>query len=99
MFDPRVQYDEAYQSWVITADAFPESSTVQILGIAVSKTSSATGGFWVYKVNVGVIGGAGAFYDFPMLGISQDAVQFPANVFIPNKGLYGPSLFPLGKAQ
>ena len=99
MFDPRVQYDKAYQRWVITADAFPESSTVQILGIAVSKTSSATGGFWVYKVNVGVIGGAGAFYDFPMLGISQDAVQFTANVFLPNNGFQGSSLFSLGKAR
>src|SRR5216683_2746548 len=99
MFDPRVQYDKAYQRWVITADAFPESSTVQILGIAVSKTSGATGGFWVYKVNVGVIGGAGAFYDFPMLGISQDAVQFTANVFLPNNGFQGSSLFSLGKAR
>ncbi len=99
MFDPRVQYDEAYQRWVITADAFPESSTVQIFGIAVSKTNSATGGFWVYKANVGVIGGAGAFYDFPMLGISQDAVQFTANVFLPNNGFQGSSLFSLGKAR
>src|SRR5260370_40881317 len=91
MFDPRVQYDEAYQRWVITADAFPESSTVQIFGIAVSKTNSATGGFWVYKANVGVIGGAGAFYDLPMLGISRGAVQLTSNVFLPNTCSQGSS--------
>ncbi len=97
MFDPRVQYDERWQRWVITAPAFPESSTVQILGIAVSKTGSATGAFWVYKVNVMGIGGAGAFYDYPMLGISQDAVQFTANIF-GAVSFEGSSLFSLAKA-
>ncbi len=99
MFDPRVQYDEEYQRWVITAAAFPESSTVQYLGIAVSKTSSATGSFWVYFVNVTGIGGTGSFYDYPMLGISQDAVLFTANVFLANNGFQGSSLFSLAKAR
>src|SRR6266403_191861 len=73
MFDPRVQYDEEYQRWIITAAAFPESTSTQIFGVAVSKTSSATGGFWIYRFNVTGIGGTGSFYDYPMLGVSQDA--------------------------
>src|SRR4029077_7874264 len=40
MFDPRVQYDEEYQRWIVTADAFQESGTVQVFGIAISKTNS-----------------------------------------------------------
>src|SRR5205823_697865 len=96
MFDPRVQYDEEYQRWVIIADAFPESSTTQILGIAVSKTNSATGSFWIYKLNINGIGGTGSFYDFPMLGISQDAVLTTANVFGAT-AFEGSSLFSIAK--
>jgi hypothetical protein len=96
MFDPRVQYDEEYQRWIVTADAFAESGTVQIFGIAVSKTNSATGSFWIYLVNTQGIGGAGSFYDYPMLGISQDAVLFTANIFSP---FQGSSLFSVAKAR
>jgi hypothetical protein len=96
MFDPRVQYDEEYQRWIITADAFAESGTVQMFGIAVSKTNSATGSYWIYLVNTQGIGGAGSFYDYPMLGISQDAVLFTANIFSP---FQGSSLFSVAKAR
>lgn len=98
MFDPRVQYDEEYQRWIITAAAFPETTSTQIFGIAVSKTSSATGAFWIYRVNVTPIGGTGAFYDYPMLGISQDAVLFSANIFGAT-AFEGSSLFSLAKAR
>lgn len=99
MFDPRVQWDEEYQRWVITAVGFPESTTTQIMCVAVSKTTSATGAFWVYLFNVTGIGGTGSFYDFPMLGISQDAVLCTANVFLPNNGFQGSSLFSIAKAR
>jgi hypothetical protein len=98
MFDPRVEYDETWGRWIVTADAFPESSTKQILGIAISKTTSATGGFFIYLINVNVFGGAGSFYDFPMLGLGQDAVIFTANVFGPSSFL-GSSLFSVAKAR
>jgi hypothetical protein len=98
MFDPRVQWDEEYQRWIVTADAFPESSSVQIFGIAVSKTSSATGAWWIYRINVTGFAGAGNFYDFPMLGISQDAVLLTANIFTPSS-FQGSSLFSVAKAR
>jgi hypothetical protein len=96
MFDPRVQYDEEYQRWIVTADAFQESATTQYLGIAVSQTNSATGKWWIYFVNTNNFTGAGSFYDYPMLGISQDAVFFTANIFNP---FTGSSLFSVAKAR
>ncbi len=98
MFDPRVQWDEEYQRWVITAAAFAESSTVQKLCLAVSQTSSATGKFWVYVWNITPIGGTGSFYDFPMLGMSQDSVLLTANIFGAT-AFEGSSLFSIAKAR
>lgn len=103
MFDPRVLYDEEYQRWIVTADAFPVSSTSQIFGFAISKTSSATGGWWIYFIDVNFMGGANSFYDFPMVGMTQDSVLFTANVFLnctPNcSGFQGSSLFAVAKAR
>jgi hypothetical protein len=98
MFDPRVQYDEEYQRWIVTADAFAESGTVQVFGIAISKTNSATGAFYIYFINTNGFTGAGNFYDYPMLGLSQDAVLFTANAFQGNSFL-GSTLFSVAKAR
>jgi hypothetical protein len=98
MFDPRVQYDETWNRFIVTADAFKQSSTSQIFGIAVSQTSSATGKWWIYLIDVGGFGGAGGFYDFPMLGESQDAVIFTANVFTAT-AFQGSSEFSIAKAR
>ncbi len=43
LFDPRVVYDSVWRRWIITADAFQESATVQLLFIGVSLTSDPTG--------------------------------------------------------
>ncbi len=98
MFDPRVQWDEEYQRWIVIADAFPIDSTHQYLGVAVSKNSSATGSWYIYFTNTNGFTGTGSFYDYPMLGISQDAVLFTANVFAPS-GFAGSSLFSVAKAR
>jgi len=98
MFDPRVQYDEEWQRWIITAPAFPESATVQILGLAVSQTSSANGKWWIYLFNVAGIGGSGSFYDYPQLGLSQDNLLFTANIFGASS-FEGASLYAVAKAR
>ena len=98
MFDPRVQYDEEYQRWIVIADAFAESSTVQYLGVAVSQTSSPTGKWWIYFTNTNAFTGTGSFFDYPQLGISQDAVLITANVFGTNSFL-GAYAFALSKAR
>ena len=43
LFDPRVVYDSTWNRWIVTADAFAESSTVQRFFIAVSTTADPTG--------------------------------------------------------
>jgi hypothetical protein len=96
MFDPRVQYDEEYQRWVVIADAFTEPGGAQWMGVAVSKTSSATGSWWIYFTNTAGFTG-NAFWDYPMLGLSQDAVLFTANVF--GASFQGSYLFAVSKAR
>jgi hypothetical protein len=99
MFDPRVQYDEEYQRWIVTADAFPIDSTHQYLGVAVSKTSSATGSWYIYFTNTSSFTGTSYFYDFPGLGMSQDAILFTANIFNPSNNFVGSDLWSVAKAR
>ncbi|MGW2740780.1 hypothetical protein [Streptomyces sp. NPDC001450] len=79
IFDPRVVYDKKWNRWVISAAAFPESSTVQKVFYAVSTSSDATGSFFIYTFDPPE--NPGDFYDFPQLGLDQDAVIVTANIF------------------
>ena len=98
LFDPRVQWDEEYQRWIVTADAFAESSTTQLFFMAFSQTNSATGNWWIYAINTNGFTGTGSFYDYPMLGITQDAVLFTSNVF-GSSSFLGSYLFSVAKAR
>jgi hypothetical protein len=98
LFDPRAVYDSTWNRWVITADAFPESATVQRYFIAVSTSPDPTGSFFIYNVNTTGFAGTNNFYDFPMVGMDQDAVLFTANIFSPSAYL-GPRLFAVAKAR
>src|SRR6516225_1814281 len=98
LFDPRAVYDSTWNRWVITADAFPESATVQRYFIAVSTSPDPTGSFFIYNVNTTGFAGTNNFYDFPMVGMDQDAVVFTANIFSPTAYL-GPRLFAVAKAR
>ena len=99
LFDPRVVYDSTWNRWVITADAFPESATVQRYFIAVSTSPDPTGSFFIYNVNTTGFAGTNNFYDFPMVGMDQDAVLFTANIFSPSNVFLGPRLFAVAKAR
>ncbi|MEU4033414.1 hypothetical protein [Streptomyces collinus] len=79
IFDPRVLYDKRWNRWVISAEAFQESSTVQKVFYAVSTGSDATGSFYIYTFDPPE--NPGDFYDFPQLGLDQDAVIVTANIF------------------
>lgn len=79
MTDPRVVYDRWWSRWVITVMGFPESSTVQNHFIAISQTPSALGGYWLYAFNV--MFNPGDLWDYPQLGMDQDAVIITANIF------------------
>jgi hypothetical protein len=98
LFDPRVVYDQTWQRWIVTADAFPESTTVQRLFIGISKTSDPTGPFFIYNIDVDFFNN-NDFYDFPQLGIDQDAVLFTANIFPAAGGFRGADFFSIAKAR
>jgi len=96
LFDPRVVYDSTWNRWIVTADAFAESSTVQRFFIAVSTTADPTGPFFTYNLNVTFF--TGDFFDFPQLGIDQDAVLFTANIFN-GTSYHGADFFCVAKAR
>jgi hypothetical protein len=94
LFDPRAVYDRTWNRWVVTAEAFPESDTVQFFFIGVSKTEDATGEFFIYAINVTVV--PGEFFDFPQLGMDQDAVIITANIF---DARFGTDILSIAKAR
>lgn len=101
-FDPQVAWDPLWGRWVITEDAFPENSnpqTIQYFFEAVSKTSSATGAWYIYTVNTNAIDGCDCFWDYPKLGMSQNGLIFTANIFPNAGGFNGASLYSVSKAQ
>src|SRR6266576_4448029 len=95
IFDPRVVYDSVWNRWIVTAEAFQESNTVQRFFIGVSKTANPAGAFFIYSVNVTFF--SGDFFDFPQLGFDQDAVIFTANIF--HGGFVGADEFSIAKAR
>jgi hypothetical protein len=95
LFDPRVVYDSVWKRWIVTADAFAESSTVQRMFLAVSQTPKATGAFWIYNFNTVV--NANDFFDYPMVGYDQDAIFITANNF--NPGFTDARMFFFAKAR
>jgi hypothetical protein len=97
LFDPRAVYDSVWNRWVITADAFQESSTRQLYFVAISTTSNPLGSYFIYALNVTF--NAGDFWDYPQLGMDQDAVIFTANVFTSPGGFRGADMFAVAKAR
>jgi hypothetical protein len=105
IYDPRVQWDPEYQRWIVTCLGFPQgttgsggNATVQYLFMAISQTSSATGAWWIYALNVNFFGGTGSLYDFDMLGMTQDALIFTGNIFGATS-FQGSNLFEAAKAR
>jgi hypothetical protein len=97
LFDPRVVYDYTWNRWIVTAEAFAESTTVQRFFIAVSTGADPTKSFFSYNLNVNFFGNSNTF-DFPQLGIDQDAVLFTANIFSGTTSL-GADFFAVAKAR
>ena len=97
LFDPRVVYDSTWNRWIVTADAFAESATVQRFFIAISTSADPTGSFFIYNLNVNFFGNNN-FWDFPQLGIDQDAVLITANIFNGTNYL-GADFFAVAKAR
>jgi hypothetical protein len=98
IFDPRVQYDAVWNRWVVYAEAFQESTTVQRIFIAASTTSNAAGPYCVYNINIAAGQVANDFWDYGQLGMDQDAIHLTANIFNGNT-FKGASLVTFAKAR
>jgi hypothetical protein len=95
LFDPRVVYDSTWNRWIVTVEAFPESNTVQRFFVGISTSADPTSSFFIYNLNVTFF--TGDFFDYPQLGMDQDAVLFTANIF--HGGFVGADFFAVAKAR
>ncbi|HKQ51344.1 MAG TPA: hypothetical protein VJT74_03180, partial [Pyrinomonadaceae bacterium] len=83
VFDPRVIYDKASARWIIIAEAFQETATVQRFFVAASKTSDAMGAYWIYQFDVNTRNNDD-FFDYPQLGVDKNDIIVTANIFGPS---------------
>jgi len=82
IFDPRILYDRFWNRWIVSAEAFPESSSLQCFQLGLSFGPDLTGGFFNYRcLNVVQLCGTGNFFDYPQIGYTQDAVIVTGNCF------------------
>jgi hypothetical protein len=99
--DQRVLYDAEFKRWVIVADDFTiPSNAFNKVWLAVSKTASPTGSWFIYQISFS--GGpfvAGNFFDFPNLGMDQDAYTFTGNIFSTTSGYVTTTVFAIAKAR
>ena len=104
LFDPRVVYDQTWNRWVVIATRRTSSTTdpVRRFFLAVSRTGDPTGSYFVYN-NIQYGGGGlndGDWFDYPALGMDQDAVLVTANVFdVPAGGFKFAIMIPIAKAR
>jgi hypothetical protein len=92
-FDPRIVYDPTWSRWVITVVALPESANQRFF-ILISKGSDPGGAYFLYGVS-GQCGGGN--YDYPQLGMNQDAIVITGNCFSGSTYL-GSRVFGVAKA-
>ncbi|MCA9994018.1 MAG: hypothetical protein KDE29_23720, partial [Anaerolineales bacterium] len=84
MFDPYGAYDEENNRYVMGITAYDPNVNGGDNGyacIAVSKTDSATGGWWLYSFDGNPGTGTDYFFDYPHIGVGQDALYLSANMF------------------
>ena len=75
--DPIVLYDKAAGRWLISQIAFNGNFSSNLMCIAVSTTSDATGSFARYGFSFG-----NNLPDYPKFGVWPDAYYFSANTFV-----------------
>jgi hypothetical protein len=83
IFDPKVVYDQGGGRFIMLALAKDNATQVSYYLIAVSQSSNATGGWWLYKLNAKVDGSNNtAFWaDFPGLGYDALGVYITSNQY------------------
>ena len=98
IFDPRCVYDSAASRWIVAAEAFQESSTVQRQFIAVSKTTDPTGAFYIYSADV-CFKNNNDFWDYPQIGVDKKSILITANIFANAQTYVGTDLGVVSKSS
>ena len=78
LFDPRVIYDLDYNRWIISAIARPNPPWCKDSSAGFPNPRSS-GSYYIYQANVN--DGPVGIWDFPQVGLDQNAVIFTANFF------------------
>ncbi|MDQ3623482.1 MAG: hypothetical protein M3463_13505, partial [Verrucomicrobiota bacterium] len=94
LFSPRVVYDRVHDRWIVIANELRESTTVQRFYVGVSQTGDATGEYFTYTINSIVF--PNDFFEFPQLGLDQNAVIVTANI---SQGRSGGDVLVIPKAD
>ncbi len=84
MFDPYLDYDEAASRYILGITAYDPNVNGGDNGyacIAVSQTDSATGLWHLYSFDGNPGTGTDYFFDYPHLGVGQNALYLSANMF------------------
>ncbi|MCA9967728.1 MAG: hypothetical protein KC423_25960, partial [Anaerolineales bacterium] len=84
MFDPYLDYDEKEGRYILGITAYDPNVNGGDNGyacIAVSQTDSATGQWWLYSFDGNPGTGTDYFFDYPHLGVGQNALYLSANMF------------------
>ena len=84
-FDPRIFFDPYTARWYMIADANGDLASSALL-VAVSKTSSPTGGWYEFIVPVGI---AGSWVDYPTVGYNKKWIAVGGNPFSVSSGASG----------
>ncbi|MGB8635091.1 MAG: proprotein convertase P-domain-containing protein [Rhodanobacteraceae bacterium] len=74
-FDPTVEYDEGADRFIINYDASPNNC------IAVSQTGDPTGAWNLYSFATGAVDANGDLFDYPHIGVGDQAIYVGANMF------------------
>jgi hypothetical protein len=103
LFDVRAYYDHDGNRWLMSSDAFAESTTVQRFFFAVSQTADPLGTYYIYNVNVSDGNGPPPPYsvewDFPQMGLDHNALIFTANFFDKTGTFVDARMFAVPKSQ
>ncbi|MCB8966900.1 MAG: proprotein convertase P-domain-containing protein [Ardenticatenaceae bacterium] len=84
MFDPYLDYDEKENRYILGITAYDPNVNGGDNGyacIAVSKTDNAAGQYWLYSFDGNPGTGTDYFFDYPHLGVGQNALYLSANMF------------------
>lgn len=84
LFDPFSSYDEQANRYVLGITGYDSAVNGGNNGyacIAVSKTDSAAGEWWLYSFDGNPGTGTDYFFDYPHLGVGQQALYLGANMF------------------